>query len=118
MIADDLVRGNGGQAAGVVRPARPLPLSHIDASDPGLLPEGKPMDMPEQDFSQPAARLWPRRRGPAIPRTAVFLGAGLMTAAFAYELYGGLAAARIAALQLRGLVLWTLPIAWIGVGPL
>ena len=118
MIADDLVRGNGGQAAGVVRPARPLPLSHIDASDPGLLPEGKPMDMPEQDFSQPAARLWPRRRGPAIPRTAVFLGAGLMTAAFAYELYGVLSAAQMTPLQFLFLVLSTLTFAWISVGTL
>ena len=29
----------------------PEPLAHHDASDPALLPEGAPLDMPEQSFA-------------------------------------------------------------------
>ena len=92
--------------------------SHHDASDPALLPEGAPLEMPEQDFSARPARLWPRRRGPGIPRTAVFLGAWLMTAAFAYELYGVLSFVQMTPIQLLFLVLSTVTFAWIAVGTL
>lgn len=118
MIADDIVRDNGVSAPGALRQADPLPLSHIDASDPRLVPEGTPIDMPEQDFSKRAARLWPRRRGPIIPRVAVFLGAGLMTAAFAYELHGVLSSVQMTPIQFLFLVLSTLTFAWISVGTL
>ena len=118
MIADERVRDTGSSAAGDARLSRPFPLSHLDASDPALLPEGTPIEMPEQDFSAEAARRWPRRRGPSIPRTAVFLGAGLMTAAFAHELYGVLSSAQMTPLQFLFLILSTLTFAWISVGTL
>ncbi|HRN85038.1 MAG TPA: glucans biosynthesis glucosyltransferase MdoH, partial [Hyphomicrobium sp.] len=118
MIADELVRDTGRPAAGDTRLGRQFPLSHLDASDPALLPEGTPVEMPEQDFSAEVARRWPRRRGPSIPRTAVFLGAGLMTAAFAHELYGVLSSAQMTPLQFLFLVLSTLTFAWISVGTL
>ena len=111
MIADERVRDTGSSAAGDARLSRPFPLSHLDASDPALLPEGTPIEMPEQDFSAEAARRWPRRRGPSIPRTAVFLGAGLMTAAFAHELYGVLSSAQMTPLQFLFLILSTLTFA-------
>lgn len=116
MIADDLLRDNS--APGGLRRGDALTLSHIDASDPRLMPEGSPIEMPEQDFSQRAARLWPRRRGPVIPRVAVFLGAALMTAAFAYELHGVLSSVQMTPIQLLFLVLSTLTFGWISVGTL
>ncbi|MBN8913907.1 MAG: glucans biosynthesis glucosyltransferase MdoH [Rhizobiales bacterium] len=60
----------------------------------------------------------PRRRGPGIPRTAVFLGAALMTFAFAYELYGVLSFVQMTPFQLLFLVLSTVTFAWISVGTL
>lgn len=116
MIADDLLRDSS--AAGVTRRDEALTLSHIDASDPRLIPEGSPIEMPEQDFSQQTPRLWPRRRGSVIARVAVFLGAALMTAAFAYELHGVLSSAQMTPIQLLFLVLSTLTFAWISVGTL
>jgi len=114
MIAQDPASGAEHGAAVSARP----PRSHHDASDPALLPEPAPLDMPEQDFSAKPAREWPHRRGPSIPRTAVFLGATLMTAAFAYELYGVLSFVQMTPFQLLFLVLSTLTFAWISVGTL
>lgn len=118
MIANDLLRDDGNSVSGVIRPGRSLPLSQIDASDPGLLPDGTPLDMPEQNFSTPVQRLWAQRRRAVIPRVAVFLGAALMTAAFAYELHGVLSSEQMTPIQLLFLVLSTLTFAWISVGTL
>lgn len=117
MIANDLVR-DYETGSGAARTGRTLALAHIDASDPRLVPEGAPLDMPEQDFSKPAAQLWSRRAGPVIPRVAVFLGAALMTAAFAYELYGVLSSVQMTPIQFVFLVLSTMTFAWISVGTL
>ena len=106
--------GDGMVAAG---PSSRPPVYH-DASDAALLPEMSPLPMPEQDFSSMPARVWPRRRGPGIPRTAIFLGAGLMTAAFAHELYGVLAFVQMTPIQFLFLILSTLTFAWISVGTL
>lgn len=116
MSATDLALGSasGPPAAAPQR----SPISFHDASDPALLPEPAPLDMPAQNFSQRPERVWPKRRGPSIPRTAVFLGAALMTAAFAYELYGVLSFVQMTPIQLLFLVLSTLTFAWISVGTL
>jgi membrane glycosyltransferase len=108
MIAEDPAVGAAG------KPHAPV----HDASDPALLPASAPLSMPAQNFSEKPARVWPRRRGPGIPRTAVFLGAGLMTAAFAYELYGVLSFVQMTPFQLLFLVLSTLTFGWISVGTL
>jgi len=113
MSAEDLaVDAAGGPEAA----ASPRPFH--DASDPSLLPADAPLAMPVQSFSVEASRIWPKRRGPSIPRTAVFLGAGLMTAAFAYELYGVLSFVQMTPIQLLFLVLSTLTFAWISIGTL
>ena len=117
MSAEDLA---GGAAEGAAAPApSSRPDTRVyDASDPALIPEPAPLDMPAQDFSERPARVWPRRRGSIIPRTAVFLGAALMTAAFAYELYGVLSFVQMTPIQLLFLVLSTVTFAWISVGTL
>lgn len=109
---DPAARHAGDEAAGKAAPR------HHDASDPALLPPPAPLAMPEQNFSDPPSRLWPRRRGPGVPRTAVFLGAALMTAAFAHELYGVLSFVQMTPIQFLFLVLSTLTFAWISVGTL
>lgn len=114
MTAEDTVPGS---VEGTAAPA-PSQVSFHDASDPGLLPEPAPLAMPVQDFSARPDRVWPRRRGPGIPRTAVFLGAALMTFAFAYELYGVLSFVQMTPFQLLFLVLSTVTFAWISVGTL
>lgn len=63
-------------------------------------------------------REWPKRRGASIPRKAVFLGAALMTAVFAYELYGVLSFVQMMPIQFLFLALSTLTFAWISVGTL
>jgi len=118
MSAEDPETGAAEGPAAAIAPPRSQISFHHDASDPALLPEPAPLDMPAQDFSRRAERVWPRRRGPGIPRTAVFLGAALMTAAFAYELYGVLAFVQMTPIQLLFLVLSTLTFAWISVGTL
>ncbi len=115
MSVDDAVRDAAAETA---ENAEPSPRLHHDASDPALLPAPAPLEMPEQDLSHLPARYWPRRRGPSIPRTAVFLGAGLMTAAFAYELYGVLSFVQMTPIQLLFLVLSTATFAWIAIGTL
>lgn len=117
MSAEDLAVAAAEGSAAPLPPSRSDSSFH-DASDPALLPEPSPLEMPAQDFSERPQRLWPRRRGPAIPRTAVFLGAALMTAAFAYELYGVLSFVQMTPIQLLFLVLSTASFAWISVGTL
>lgn len=116
MIAEDPSVGAADKAAAPDSAPR-SPTFH-DASDPSLLPAAAPLAMPAQDFSERPARVWPRRRGPGIPRTAVFLGAALMTVAFAHELYGVLSFVQMTPIQLLFLVLSTMTFAWISVGTL
>ena len=91
------------------------------ARDIGIvrLPAPAPLLMPEQDF---ATRLQlqaePRRRGYWVPRAAVFAGAGVLTAAFAYELYGILAFGYMTPLQFVFLILSTITFGWIALGSL
>lgn len=123
MIADDLVMDAANASPASTSPPRPRaePRAHqprLDASDPALLPEGEPIEMPTQDFGTRPVREWPKRRGSIIPRTAVFLGAALMTAAFAYELYGVLSFVQMTPFQLLFLLLSTATFAWISVGTL
>ena len=83
------------------------------------LPAPAPLQMPEQDF---AARILlhsePRRRGYWVPRAAIFAGAGVLTAAFAYELYGILAFGYMTPLQFVFLILSTITFGWIALGSL
>ncbi|HEX2843230.1 glucans biosynthesis glucosyltransferase MdoH [Hyphomicrobium sp.] len=116
MIADDIVTGAAGASGSPAAPRSPRP--YLDASNPTLLPESSSLEMPDQDFSARPAREWAKRRGSSIPRTAVFLGAALMTAAFAHELYGVLAFVQMTPIQFLFLVLSTLTFAWISVGTL
>lgn len=116
MTAEDIAPGAGEGAA--VQAAPRSQVSFHDASDPALLPEAAPLEMPVQSFSARPARVWPKRRGPGIPRTAVFLGAALMTAAFAHELYGVLSFVQMTPIQFLFLVLSTLTFAWISIGTL
>lgn len=88
-----------------------------DASSPELLPEEVLLDMPEQDFKAPGAKLR-RRRGYWVPRAAVFIGAGLLTGAFAHELYSVIAVEQPTPLQLLFLMLSTIAFGWIALGSL
>ncbi len=89
-----------------------------DASDAALLPAPAPLPMPPQDFS----KLPERSHGPItsawVPRAAVFLGAGLMTAAFAHELYNVLSFVQVTPIQLIFLALSTITFGWIAIGTL
>ncbi|MFA5950658.1 MAG: glucans biosynthesis glucosyltransferase MdoH [Hyphomicrobium sp.] len=92
--------------------------ARLDASDPSLLIDEMPLEMPVQDFSKRPTRRFPTKGGAWIPRTAVFFGAGLMTAAFAHELYGVLSFVQVTPLQLIFLALSTVTFCWISVGTL
>ena len=89
-----------------------------DASSPELLPTEAPLEMPDQDFKARGAANPRRRRGYWIPRAAVFTGAGLLTAAFAHELYGVLAVEQATPLQVLFLILSTIAFGWIALGSL
>jgi membrane glycosyltransferase len=88
-----------------------------DASSPELLPPEAPLEMPDQDFKARGAKPR-RRRGYWVPRAAVFTGAGLLTAAFAYELYDVLAVEQATPLQFLFLILSTIAFGWIALGSL
>ncbi len=122
MIAEGLAGDVKVEAEALAAPNAPpktvRPLEPRDASDPALLPPASPLAMPAQDFSAKPQRIWPARRGAVIPRIAVFLGAALMTAAFAHELYGVLSFVQVTPIQLLFLVLSTLTFAWISIGTL
>ena len=81
------------------------------------LPEEAPLEMPDQDFAQRghARRV---RRGYWIPRAALFAGTFIITAAFAYELYGVLGLEQLTPIQLLFLVLSTIAFGWIALGSL
>ncbi len=81
------------------------------------------MDMPEQDFSQapvigPTEPARAKRRGYWVPRAAIFVGAVVLTAAFAYELFNILAFKMMTPLQFMFLVLSTISFGWIALGSL
>src|SRR5690242_6564311 len=81
------------------------------------LPASAPLDMPEQDFAHPIALIpEPRRRGYWVPRTAIFAGAAVLTAAFAHELFSILAFVVITPVQFLFLILSTMAFAWIAIG--
>lgn len=88
-----------------------------DASSPELLPAEVPLEMPDQDFKARGAKPR-RRRGYWIPRAAVFTGAALLTAAFAYELYSVLAVEQATPLQFLFLIVSTIAFGWIALGSL
>ena len=89
-----------------------------DASSPELLPAEVPLEMPDQDFKARAASKPRRRRGYWVPRAAVFTGAGILTAAFAHELYSVLAVEQATPLQVLFLILSTIAFGWIALGSL
>lgn len=75
--------------------------------------------MPEQDFAariRPQSR--PRRRGYWVPRSAIFAGAAVLTAAFGYELYSILAFVVMSPLQVVFLILSTIAFGWVAMGSL
>ena len=58
------------------------------------------------------------RKGYWIPRAALFTGTGILTGAFAYELYHVLGLAQLTPIQLLFLVLSTIAFGWIALGSL
>lgn len=98
----------------------------IDAGPWIKLPAQTELNMPVQDFGEiPAADhlraavfRQPKRRGYWVPRAAIFVGAAVLTVAFAYELFSILAFAVMTPLQFLFLVLSTISFAWIAVGSL
>lgn len=90
-----------------------------DLSDPRLLREEAPLEMPEQDFNKRCAVKHDRgAQNYWIARAAIFTGAGLLTAAFAYELYNVLAFVRLTPIQFVFLLLSTVAFGWIALGSL
>ena len=60
----------------------------LDAGPWWHLPPAAPLAMPVQDFGKPAtASIEIKRRGYWVPRTAIFAGAAVLTAAFGHELF-------------------------------
>lgn len=92
--------------------------SFRDASDPSLLAAEAPLAMPVQEFSRRPQRRFPVKGDAWVPRTAVFCGAALMTAAFAQELYGVLSFVQVTPIQLVFLALSTITFGWIAIGTL
>lgn len=91
----------------------------VDAGPWWHLPPLAPLDMPTQDFSAPVkARLDAKRRGYWVPRTAIFAGAAVMTAAFAHELFSILSFVVITPVQFLFLILSTIAFGWIAIGTL
>jgi membrane glycosyltransferase len=89
-----------------------------DASSPELLPQEAPLEMPDQCFRTRAARVKRARRGCWIPRAALFVGAGVLTAAFGHELFAVLRLEQLTPIQLLFLVLSTIAFGWIALGSL
>ena len=94
-------------------------VSPRDAGPWTHLPEPAPLAMPEQDFSTLVPGLVEaKRRGYWVPRAAIFVGAGVLTAAFAYELFSILAFVVITPVQFLFLILSTIAFGWIALGSL
>jgi membrane glycosyltransferase len=90
-----------------------------DAGPWSRLPPPAPLDMPEQDFAHRVALVSePKRRGYWVPRTAIFAGAAVLTAAFANELFDILAFVVITPVQFLFLILSTMAFGWIAIGSL
>ncbi len=90
-----------------------------DVSDPALLPPESPLAMPEQDFDDPILMCRPSQGAVSwVPRVAVFAGAGLLTIAFAFELYNVLSFVRLTPIQFIFWVLSTVSFGWIALGSL
>ncbi|MBS0235359.1 MAG: glucans biosynthesis glucosyltransferase MdoH [Proteobacteria bacterium] len=90
-----------------------------DAGPWWYLPPGAPLAMPTQDFTRPvSAVVEEKRRGYWVPRTAIFAGAAVLTAAFAHELFSILAFVVITPVQFLFLILSTIAFGWIAVGSL
>jgi membrane glycosyltransferase len=102
----------------------PPPAGHAlqnwsDASSPGLIRQPAPLAMPPQDFAAKIDLERPVRDAVQwVPRAAVFLGAALLTVAFAYELYGVLSFVRLTPIQFLFWVLSTISFGWIALGSL
>ena len=117
---DEAVNDNLAASASAGRPPRRPPL---DAGPWSSLPTETPLEMPAQDFSEPgvigtAAPAKAKRRGYWVPRAAIFVGATVLTAAFAYELFNILAFAVMTPLQFMFLILSTISFSWIALGSL
>jgi membrane glycosyltransferase len=83
------------------------------------LPLPSPLAMPVQDFTQHVdVASEPRRRVYWVPRAAIFVGAGVLTAAFGYELFSILAFVVMTPLQFLFLILSTVSFGWIALGSL
>ena len=97
----------------------PASLNADDVGPFTRLPGEAPLPMPAQNFSTviPLARE-KRRRGYWVPRCAIFAGAAVLTAAFAFELFNILAFAVMTPLQFLFLVLSTISFGWIAIGSL
>lgn len=90
-----------------------------DAGPWRYLPSQAPLDMPTQDFATPVSTVVEeRRRGYWVPRTAIFAGAAVLTAAFAHELFSILAFVVITPVQFLFLILSTIAFGWIAIGSL
>lgn len=98
--------------------SEPAPKT-IDAGPWSRLPAPAPTEMPEQDFGKRVVLVSePRRRAYWVPRAAIFVGAAVLTAAFAYELFSILAFVVMTPLQFLFLVLSTISFGWIAIGSL
>lgn len=95
------------------------PTPPIDAGSWSVLPVQAPLDMPEQDFADlPDQKGETRRRSYWVPRAAIFVGAAVLTAAFAREMFGILAFGTMTPLQFLFLILSTISFGWIAIGSL
>lgn len=102
---------------GGVPDASPYSKAPSDAGPWWHLPPLAPLDMPTQDFAKPveaAAEI--KRRGYWVPRTAIFAGAAVLTAAFGHELFSILSFVVITPVQFLFLILSTLAFGWIAIG--
>jgi len=98
-------------------PAAPR-VGRLSDAMKALLPPEAPLDMPEQNFDMRASGAQRKRQGYWIPRAALFTGTGILTAAFAYELYHVLGLAQLTPIQSLFLVLSTIAFGWIALGSL
>lgn len=97
----------------------PQHLARKDASEPALLPQEAPLEMPPQDFSAvPSTMAAIQGEHSWVPRAALSIGTLFLTGAFAYELYRVLSVVSLTPIQLVFLCLSTITFAWIALGSL